>query len=146
MEQKILSIQIELNPPFDPRSIRWAREAITLLAKDWEFSETACRELKLCFGEAIQNSIDHGCCGNKPINVSCSISDKRIKLTIDEPGADSDNLVSLKEAFEKEESDVPNCRDERGRGIFLIRSLMDEAKLECIDGGGVRITLIKNKS
>lgn len=145
MNRDQLAFHMDLSSPFEARSIRLARKAINLIALEWGYTEQACREMELGFGEAIQNALDHGCNGKETIHISCFVYSKQIKIIIEDPGVGNGNLKTLKDAFERDDQVVPCCDNERGRGVFLIRNLMDEANLECLKGGGVRITLIKNK-
>ncbi|MBU0755961.1 MAG: ATP-binding protein, partial [Planctomycetes bacterium] len=66
-------------------------------------------------------------------------------LDIEDRGAGEGNLRALKAAFKTKSENVPNTFNERGRGVFLIRSLMDHSELKLTKKGGVRIIMVKTR-
>ena len=66
-----------------------------------------------------------------------------MSLDIEDRGAGAGNLRDLKAAFKMKEGKVPDTSNERGRGVFLIRSLMDRSELKFTKKGGVRIIMLK---
>jgi len=69
--------------------------------------------------------------------------ENELSIDIEDRGAGCGNLSALKRAFDKTHNTPPSTDQERGRGIFLIRSLMDSSKFRCMKSGGVRITMFK---
>lgn len=135
-----------MKTPFGVKAVRSARKVICLLAGEWEYSEQASREIELCFSEAVHNAMEHGSSGDEYASVSCVISNEEFKIEIEDPGAGEGNIQELKDAFNDNSQSLPDQNNERGRGIFLIRNLMDFSQMECMENGGVRITMIKKKS
>ncbi|MHC4945286.1 MAG: ATP-binding protein [Planctomycetota bacterium] len=146
MSQDRLKMKIKLKPPIGKRAVRAARKAICALAEEWKFSEQACREIELCFSEALHNAMEHGSSGKEKTIVKCEVDDKGMRIEIEDRGAGVGDVQALKEAFDKVNEHAPDMDNERGRGIYLIRNLMDESKLEFTAKGGVRITMLKKRS
>jgi serine/threonine-protein kinase RsbW len=79
--------------------------------------------------EALANADVHGCKNDPSQIVHCSVecNDSAIAITVRDPGPGFD-LASLPDPTSTE-----NVAEEHGRGIFLLRSLMDEV---CFEEGG----------
>lgn len=99
------------------------------------FIRESCRatsqdyNLLIVIQEALANAVVHGC-GNDPSQiVHCRIEcdDSSIAITVRDPGPGFD-VASLPDPTSEE-----NLASEHGRGIFLLRSLMDEV---CFEEGG----------
>jgi anti-sigma regulatory factor (Ser/Thr protein kinase) len=144
MAEQGLKFRIDLSLPFGRKTVRSARKAIGVVAREWRFTDQACREIELCFSEALQNAMDHGSCGKGLVRILCKITDRSLKIVIEDPGAGEGDIQALQAAFESEE-EVPQLENERGRGIYLIRKLMNSASMECLDQGGIRIIMVKNR-
>lgn len=90
-------------------------------------------KLKLAFSEAMINAIKHGATGDsiKNIRISYLIDDSLIKFVITDPGR----------GFKiKQTPEPPESLEERGRGLIIIRSIMDEV---FYNAEGNQITMIK---
>jgi serine/threonine-protein kinase RsbW len=76
--------------------------------------------------EALANAVVHGCKNDPSQTVHCSVecNDSAIAITVRDPGPGFD-LASLPDPTSTE-----NVAEEHGRGIFLLRSLMDEVCFE----------------
>ena len=79
--------------------------------------------------EALANAVVHGCKNDPSQIVHCRVEcdDSAIAITVRDPGPGFD-LQSLPDPTSTE-----HVAEEHGRGIFLLRSLMDEVRFE--DGG-----------
>jgi len=145
MSHDRLALRIRLKAPIGPTAARSARKIIFLLAREWGFPEKACKEIALCFSEAIQNALEHGTRERETTDVACRLTDGDMRIVIEDHGASAGNIDALEAAFRKKDDLVPDLDGERGRGIFLIRRLMDRTEMKRTKKGGVRITLIKKK-
>ncbi len=145
MKNEVLKFQLALNTPFGKRSIRSTRKAVYTMAVEFGFSDDACREIELCMSEALQNAMEHGSGQEGRVNVNCAFSSNGLQIVIEDPGAGEGDLKVLKAAFEAEIEQIPDLDNERGRGIYLIRTLMDSSKMEPRENGGVRIIMSKNR-
>ena len=83
--------------------------------------------------EAVNNAIVHGNKSdpNKKVIIRCRVEKKTITIYVSDEGKgfDSENLQDPRE--EK------NLMKESGRGIFLMRSLMDQVKFKHLKSGSV---------
>ena len=141
-----MTLRIDLSTPFGVRSVRSARKAIRAMAGEWYFSTQALREIELSFSEALQNAMEHGSSGTATITTISIVSEKGLQIIIEDPGAGERDCNDLKAVFDKADRKTPDLEEERGRGLYLIRSLMDASAIECMEGGGVRIILFKKRS
>jgi serine/threonine-protein kinase RsbW len=83
--------------------------------------------------EAVNNAIVHGNKSNpdKKVIIRCVVEEKTLTIcVIDEgKGFDSENL--------QDPRDEKNLMKENGRGVFLMRSLMDQVKFKRLKSGSV---------
>jgi len=145
MGKQRFTLRIDLATPFGRRGVRSARKAVRAVAEEWGFSEEAIREIELCFSEALQNAVDHGTGTAAVVHAESEFSEDGLRIVIEDPGAGQGNCERLKDVFERAEDAPPGAEEERGRGIYLIRSLMDHVSVHCMEGGGARITLFKKR-
>lgn len=94
--------------------------------------------LAIAVTETANNAIIHGNKKNrqKQVKIRFSIDKKKLIITVKDEGT----------GFNPQEIDDPrspeNLLKERGRGIFIVRTLMNEVNFK-FDGDGMRVTLIK---
>jgi anti-sigma regulatory factor (Ser/Thr protein kinase) len=146
MEKNRLAFRIQLKTAFSVKSVRTSRKIIGLVAREWGFTEQDTREIELCYSEAVQNAMEHGSNNKAHAAVQCDVSETMMKITIEDEGAGEGDIEELKAAFDDGGNPMPHQDEERGRGIYIIRSFMDESTLDCMEGGGVRLTMIKKKN
>lgn len=105
----------------DAGSIVEARDAILQFLTEHGVSGDEEIDLMLALQEALANAVFHGCGddANKTIHSSVEISPQEISIVVRDPGHGFDPSSST------DSSDGPNLT-EHGRGILLMRSLMDE--------------------
>ncbi len=92
--------------------------------------------LLVAIQEALANAVIHGCRNDPTQLVRCRVecSESDIAITIRDPGSGFD-VASLPDPISGE-----NVAGEHGRGIFLLRSLMDEV---CFEDGGRQLQMRK---
>ena len=94
--------------------------------------ETLGQHLNLVLTEAVVNAIKHANISdtNDEVHIRISVSDKELLIRVYDNGQGFDlNLVSC--------NSCPDPLNEQGRGIFIIRSLMDSVEYKKADGGNV---------
>lgn len=93
--------------------------------------EALAYHLNLVLTEAMVNAIEHSAGSHRrnTVRVCIYIEDKDLHIRVYDQG----------QGFDLDAVPVPNFEalDERGRGIFLIRELMDGVAYRKIDGGNV---------
>lgn len=94
-------------------------------------------DLRLCLEEALINAVKHGnkLQKNKEVYLKIKVSPQSIELEIKDAGSGFD-YRNIPVPTDKE-----NLEKTSGRGIFLIKELMD--KVEFLDGGS-RIRMVKS--
>lgn len=98
------------------------------LVGELEFTTGKEFEIELALREALANAVLHGCKADPDKRVVCTVSGDRehgIQIVVQDPGGgfDPNSIPSP--------TDDCNLLSEHGRGILLIKELMDEVKHEC---------------
>lgn len=94
-------------------------------------------DIKLCIEEAVRNAMVHGNRSDKrrAVRVSYAIADGKLTIEVEDEGAGFDHTKIADPTAE------PHITKNSGRGVYLIRKLMDRA--EYSDTGN-RLTMVKN--
>ncbi len=113
-----------------------AVQRILKLLQSSGIDKSAVFDIRLCLEEALINAIKHGNKNKKdlPVNITYSISDDKFKISIEDSGNGFD-YKHLPNPTAKE-----NLLKTRGRGIYLIKYLMDEVSF---NKNGNKITMVK---
>jgi serine/threonine-protein kinase RsbW len=105
------------------------------------YDDAAAFAIRLALEEALVNGFRHGNKGNpdKRVTVFCVIDGEHVRLEVTDEG----------EGFEPEEVADPlapeNLLKSSGRGIFLIRSFMDDLTLRRVPEGGMEVRMVKRR-
>ena len=126
-ENTTLTELLDRSMPADSESIAAVVDAISEILARLEIPEQKQLEVALAVQEALANAVVHGC-GNDPSKqVRCQMKSDpqgRIVITVTDPGPGfSPNLISDPKRSE-------NLHADHGRGVYLIRQLMDEVQFE----------------
>ena len=124
------------NFPSDLKIVRKASLKILDCLKDLKLDEYTLFKIVLCSEEALINAIKYGNKNNKelPVEVSLSKNPNRIEITVKDKGKGFD-YMNIPDPTTEE-----NITKTSGRGLFLIKKLMD--KVEFYNNGS-RIKMIK---
>ncbi len=124
--------KVNLTLSHSPSAVRKADEITERVASQMGFDSQSVDEIAISATEAVNNAIEHG-----RGKIFLSLIPSRDRLTIevwDEGyGFDPQKL--------RDPSSPKNIMKPRGRGIFIMRSLMDEVRIEF--GPGTKVTLVK---
>jgi len=103
-----------------PSSAAVLREALTTYLTANDIADAATRQIVLCADEALINAIAHA--AGSPVGVFAVLRDGHFTLEISDggPGFDPSQIDSSAE---------PDLMGEHGRGLFLIRNLMDDLEI-----------------
>ena len=132
-----LSELLNIGFPADPEAIGAVADSITETLIELQVPEQKRLEIGLAVQEALINAVVHGC-GNDPSKeVRCRLQSDplgRIVITVTDPGPGfRPDLLSDPRRQE-------NLYADHGRGVYLIRKLMDEVSFE---GRGSEIRMWK---
>lgn len=111
-------------------------EAVNELMRFGEEERTA---VSISIVEAGTNAIQHGCRngGECQINMSFEIAPDALTVVVHDPGAGFDP-ASLPDPTSPE-----NLLRERGRGVYIMKQMMDEVEFRF--GPGTTVTLVKRR-
>ncbi len=121
-------------------SVEKVEELTDKITKSLKFNDRARDSIAIAVTEAVNNAIIHGnkLDPNKSVYVDIIASDERIQITVRDEG----------DGFNPDEVPNPlapeNLLKESGRGIFILKSLMDEVTFD-FSKGGTEVTMVKYK-
>ena len=139
MSDETLTVKFELPPHRGVLAVRSVRRAVSLLCEQWGFGEEDRHAVVLALSEAMSNALEHGSGPTRSIEVGCALGVDGIRIVVEDFGAPSGE--GLKKAIES--TVAPSDDSVRGRGLYLIRTLMDEVDVKRKPGGGVAVSMFK---
>lgn len=121
-------------------SVDHAEEITVALAKKAGFDEDDLIKIGMAVRESMVNAVVHGnrYNANKKVRFWASKNGEKLTVRIADEGEGFD-IESLPDPLAPE-----NLFRSSGRGIFLIRTFMDECEIRRLDPGGMEVTLIKH--
>ncbi len=128
---------IELKIPCKSEFVAIGRLQAEAIARRLNYTEEEVHDIKVAVGEACDNSIEHGV-SEKGVDLHYHLSPEEMKIEIIDYGPGFDPSGKGKEP--------PDPLAERGRGIFLMRTLMDRAEIYSRSGEGTMIVLAKKRN
>ena len=114
-------------------------DAVTQALQERTWPQDAIDEVEVAFREALANAIRHGCRGDVTQYVRCSFAYEdgdAVTLVIRDPGAGFDPTRV------PDPLDAANALKPGGRGILLMRALMDDVQFS---DGGREVSMRKRK-
>lgn len=126
-ENSELSELFDRSVPADPAAIGAVVDAISEILAKLEVPEQKRFEIALAVQEALANAVVHGCDNDTSKHIRCrlkSAPDGRIVIIVTDPGPgfNAERLSNPKQG--------ENLYADHGRGVYLIRQLMDEVRFE----------------
>ncbi len=123
-------------------SVDHAEEIAVRLAKKAGFDEDELMKIGMAVRESMVNAVVHGnrYSANKRVHFSVmkNLQQLTVRIADEGEGFDYDNVP--------DPLAPENLLRSSGRGIFLIRSFMDECQIRRREAGGTEITLIKYRA
>jgi len=114
--------------------VRQARRAVIDFAATCGFDDRSLDDVESAVGEALANAAEHGDCeASAGFDVFATFDDARLVIEVKDHGRGFDCGSVLERA-------TPDATGNRGFGIFLMRTLMDEV---AYSDRGSRIQLVK---
>jgi serine/threonine-protein kinase RsbW len=135
MEAK-MSDRMQLVIPCKPEYVSTARLAVSSVASKAGFNIEAVEDIKVAVSEACSNIISHSrLCGEDDYRVICTVENDRIDISVEDDGA----------GFEVAEYHPPHQGEisERGLGLLVVRTLMDETEVLSEEGKGTKFRMTK---
>lgn len=128
---------IELKIPCNGQFVAIVRLQAEAVARRLDYSEDEIQDIKVAVGEACDNAIEHGI-SEKGVDVHYHLFPEELRIEIIDYGQGFNPTGKGNEP--------PDLFSERGRGIFLMKSLMDRAELYSKSGEGTMIILAKKRA
>jgi serine/threonine-protein kinase RsbW len=128
---------LNLSVPATPQSISAITTAISEILVKLDVPENKRFEIDLAVQEALANAVVHGCNRDASKMIRCRLNKDQqghIVITVTDPGPGF-NPAKLADPKQPE-----NLYGDHGRGVYLIRQLMDEVQF---DRGGSEIKMWK---
>lgn len=123
------------------RPVRHLVRALCALAR---YGEDEIQTYELVATEMLNNSIEHGSNGpGESIEVTITVRADCFRMEVLDPGRGGEPFA--RDALTKA-TKSPNLEDARGRGLFLIRSFVDQLSVRHEPGRGTRVTVQKTRS
>ena len=131
-------IRMSLSSRFE--NIEMAQHLCGKLLEGWELNEETTHWILMALREALANAIKHGNGLDmaKRVHLEMDVKDHTLRIRIRDEGTGFDpaNVVD------------PLAPENRfktsGRGIFYMKTFMDEVRFSRVDGGGMEIVLTKD--
>ena len=123
------------------QSVNMAEETAQLIAAKMGFDEDNCLKISMAVREAAVNAVLHGNAYDpqKRMTIAFENTGPALVITITDEGKGLDvNTVP-------DPTTPENLLKQSGRGIFLMRSFMDEVRVRLLEPG-TEVTMVKNVS
>jgi serine/threonine-protein kinase RsbW len=133
---------ITLSIPSQERHMDLADMAISYIVSDMGFDEETGDQISLAAIEAVSNAIKHGNKNDpeKTVQLRFYIEQDRLTVSVSDHGSGFD-LECVEDPLDPE-----NLMKPCGRGIFLMRSLMDRVIYSIDEDCGTEVQLVKYRS
>jgi len=129
----------ELTIPSVPDRITQVDEFLESSLREAQIQSETISDIAIAVTELVNNAIDHGNAGDpeKSVTIQLSIGAKDVVVNItDEGGGFDEGRIADPLAQE-------NLMREVGRGVFIVRHLMDEVEIKTIPGRGTTVRIKK---
>lgn len=122
-------------------NVEKVEELTERISKMMKFSADECDSIAIAVTEAVNNAIIHGNKQDpqKRVYLNISVENNTLKVIVKDEGKGF-NLEGLPDPLDPE-----NLLKESGRGIFILKSLMDDVSF-VFSRNGTTLTLTKHKS
>jgi serine/threonine-protein kinase RsbW len=121
-------------------NIEMAQHLCGKLLEGWDLSEETTHWILMALREALANAIKHGNAQDldKRVHLEMDVTDHTLTIRIQDEGT----------GFDPEAVVDPLAPENRfktsGRGIFYMKTFMDEVRFRQMDGGGMELVLKKD--
>lgn len=142
--------ELSLDLPAAHRGVRVARNVVRHFARMEGVVNAEIEQLVLIISELLANAIDHGggtpamtegeLVGDPRMRLALIIGDKEWQLSVsDEAGGDAGRVRRAIRSAQ-----LPDIEDERGRGLYLLRQMVDSMEVDVSpDGRGLTFRVMR---
>ena len=132
---------VELRVPNRREYVAIARMAVAGVASRMSFDIEAIEDMKVAVSEACNNAIEHGCPeragSQETIVLRCELNDEELVITVTDPGEGFNPETATRQRHGS------MVLTERGLGMLLIESLMDDVSFSSHPGDGTEVRMVK---
>lgn len=129
--------------PADYKNIPPIRDMVAHTAMLEGFSKKQAEHLRSVADELCNNAVEHGSQPTSEVVLEVHSDDKTIKITCHDQG--HGNTLTADEIRKRVSGEVP-VENNRGRGMkMIVKSFVDELKIEDRKGGGISVSAILHK-
>ena len=131
-------IRMSLSSRFE--NIEMAQHLCGKLLEGWDLNEEPTHWILMALREALANAIKHGNGQDmaKRVHLEMEVKDHTLRIRIRDEGTGFDP-AGVADPLAQE-----NRFKTSGRGIFYMKTFMDEVRFSRVDGGGMEIVLTKD--
>jgi serine/threonine-protein kinase RsbW len=131
-------IRMSLSSRFE--NIEMAQHLCGKLLEGWELNEETTHWILMALREALANAIKHGNGQDmaKRVHLEMEVKEHTLRIRIRDEGTGFDP-AGVADPLAQE-----NRFKTSGRGIFYMKTFMDEVRFSRVDGGGMEIVLTKD--
>jgi serine/threonine-protein kinase RsbW len=131
--------QNRITIPSDPALIREVDDFVESKLREINLSDSVIADIAICATEVVNNGINHGNKQNlnKTVTLELKLDPEQVVISVTDQGDCFDP------ARVEDPVDPRNLLREVGRGIFIVKHLMDTVEFRRADGGGTVVTLTK---
>lgn len=132
LEVKGLAWSFTVRLETEPEALRAIRRLVAAVVRQAGGSDDAAQEVEVALGEALTNARNHAYGGGVgPLEIDITRDEQHLTLLIHDHGKPVANPLTVPEVLPKQEG---------GRGLFLMRQMMDEVEIVSSAGTSVRMT------
>ena len=118
--------RLKFSFPSELKNLKSASQKVLDFLRNLKLQETVLFDIRLCFEEAFINAVKYGSKSDSRLSVNIEVvkKDKEVEVVVSDQG----------KGFDFTQSSDPTTEENRdklsGRGVFLIRNLMDKVIFE----------------
>jgi serine/threonine-protein kinase RsbW len=130
---------VEVTLESDLKNLEVAEEIVRRVAGTAGFDDESAHQIEMAVHESMINAIRHGNKNDasKRVGLRFEIYKDRLEIRVRDQG-DGFNIAEVPDPCSAE-----NLLKVSGRGIFLIRTFMDEFHVKYVPGSGTEVTMVK---
>ncbi|MFA6142927.1 MAG: ATP-binding protein [Candidatus Omnitrophota bacterium] len=128
--------KLVIEVPGEIKCIKDVSSEVLNMLSPYDIDNDRLFDIRLCTEEALRNAIEHGNDCNKklPVKISCWVDDGKVNIEVEDKGS------GYNPGLIPDPTDNGNLMKNSGRGVYLIKRLMDEVKF---NKAGNVITMMK---